>query len=262
MKKVFIASGLALLLFDGMLVNCNAQCTDVTYPDQAESPYILPYQVGKTFAVGQGNCGTVSHNKEGTQDQRFAYDFDLPMDEPVIAARAGTITFIEKDAKDNECTESDDPACHQSCVDKPGTCQPTCADQENCPGNTVMIKHDDNEDGIYARYDHLRYNSVKLTVGEHVSKGQVIAKSGNSGESDSPHLHFEVYNIEETSLPIRFSNSKPKDDNAGGLQQILDKPGENSCAGPSDPKGCYEAEPFHSPHSPTAINSLLLSPNN
>jgi murein DD-endopeptidase MepM/ murein hydrolase activator NlpD len=54
-------------------------------------------------------------------------------------------------------------------------------------GLTVVLKH---AGGVSTRYAHLSEATVK--VGDDVAKGQVIAKSGNSGKTTGPHLHFEV----------------------------------------------------------------------
>lgn len=54
-------------------------------------------------------------------------------------------------------------------------------------GNTVVIDH---ADGRQTRYAHLSETLVK--AGETVQEGSVVGKSGNSGRSTGPHLHFEV----------------------------------------------------------------------
>lgn len=56
-------------------------------------------------------------------------------------------------------------------------------------GNYVIIQHDD---GLYTLYGHLAKDSIKVMAGDTVKQGQVIAKLGHSGNSNGPHLHFEM----------------------------------------------------------------------
>lgn len=56
-------------------------------------------------------------------------------------------------------------------------------------GNTVTIKHEISGRTVYSFYAHL--NSVKVSAGEKVSKGQKIGVIGNTGSSSTGvHLHF------------------------------------------------------------------------
>lgn len=55
-------------------------------------------------------------------------------------------------------------------------------------GNFVKIQHDD---GTVCLYAHLERASV--SVGQRVSKGQVIGRMGNSGNSFGAHLHWEFW---------------------------------------------------------------------
>jgi len=54
-------------------------------------------------------------------------------------------------------------------------------------GRLIKIQHDF---GIETRYAHL--NSMDVSVGERVSRGERIGAMGNSGRSTGPHLHYEV----------------------------------------------------------------------
>jgi hypothetical protein len=46
--------------------------------------------------------------------------------------------------------------------------------------------------GLYGLYAHIKPGSLRVTPGQRVRKGQVIGLVGSSGNSDAPHLHFQV----------------------------------------------------------------------
>jgi murein DD-endopeptidase MepM/ murein hydrolase activator NlpD len=54
-------------------------------------------------------------------------------------------------------------------------------------GYRIVVKH---ASGDYSTYNHL--SQIKVSVGEKVAMDEVIGLSGNTGDSQGPHLHFEI----------------------------------------------------------------------
>jgi peptidase M23-like protein len=58
-------------------------------------------------------------------------------------------------------------------------------------GNYVVIDHGN---GVFSAYAHLEQDSARVRAGDKVRRGQPIARVGNSGSSNFPHLHFQLMN--------------------------------------------------------------------
>lgn len=54
-------------------------------------------------------------------------------------------------------------------------------------GRLIKIRHDN---GVETRYAHL--SQIRVSVGERVSRGELIGDMGNSGRSTGSHLHYEI----------------------------------------------------------------------
>ncbi len=66
-------------------------------------------------------------------------------------------------------------------------------------GKLVVIDHGY---GIVTRYGH---NSVLVAkVGDHVQRGEIIAKAGSTGRSTGSHVHYEVWINDHAIDPARF----------------------------------------------------------
>ncbi|QBA22377.1 M23 family peptidase [Chryseobacterium indologenes] len=68
-------------------------------------------------------------------------------------------------------------------------------------GNCVIVSHGN---GLATLYGHL--SELVAKVNDKVKVGQVIAKSGNSGRSTGPHLHYEVHKNNTPINPKLFMN--------------------------------------------------------
>ncbi|OBV28407.1 peptidase M23 [Helicobacter sp. CLO-3] len=66
-------------------------------------------------------------------------------------------------------------------------------------GKLVKITH---SFGFKTYYAHL--NEIIVKSGTFVKKGQLIARTGNSGVSTGPHLHYEVRFLEQPINPMNF----------------------------------------------------------
>ena len=136
--------------------------------------YALPWK-GGPFRISQGAGGDFSHN---SPKGRYAVDIAMPVGTPIIAARAGTVLEV----RNNQGGRLPDPA-----------------------GNHVRILHDD---GTHGAYLHLKRGSVQVKTGQKVKAGTLLGRSGSSGRSTGPHLHFVVqkaYGDSMVSIPFRFS---------------------------------------------------------
>ncbi|MDB5510902.1 MAG: Peptidase [Enterovirga sp.] len=66
-------------------------------------------------------------------------------------------------------------------------------------GNLVEIDHGN---GVTTRYGHL--SSFSVAPGETVGEGQIIGRTGSTGRSTGPHLHYETRVNGEAVNPVRF----------------------------------------------------------
>ncbi len=143
--------------------------------------YPLPWR-GGPFRLTQGANGQYSHF---TPKGRYAVDIAMPEGTPIVAARGGMVVRIENE----QSGRGNNPA-----------------------GNFVRILHDDGTMGVYL---HLMKGSVAVREGQRIETGTRIARSGNTGNSTGPHLHFVVQRnvgLAIESIPFDFSqpvNSLP-----------------------------------------------------
>jgi murein DD-endopeptidase MepM/ murein hydrolase activator NlpD len=163
------------------VVNCSV------FPEPASSAYVLPWAVGARFEVSR-SFGHYTTANDGVG--LYAVDFPMPIGTPVHAARGGVVVAVEERYADGDRT-----VYHE---------------------NWVMIRHADDTIG---RYIHITRDGALVEVGEHVMQGQVIARSGDSGPSGGPHLHFDVqtcgpnlppaYNRQPCGMtvPVSFRNT-------------------------------------------------------
>jgi urea transporter/murein DD-endopeptidase MepM/ murein hydrolase activator NlpD len=143
-------------------------------------PFVLPFW--GEWKITQGHDGTFTHRG----DWRHAWDFELAdekgrtyrdtgseredyycYNKPVTAPADGWVEEIVDGVEENEVGK---------------------VDLEHNWGNTIIMRHADQ---LYSKLSHLKKGSFKVSAGDAVKKGQVVAGCGNSGRSPVPHLHLQ-----------------------------------------------------------------------
>ena len=136
--------------------------------------YPLPWR-GGPFKLTQGANGKYSHF---TPKGRYAMDIAMPEGTAIVAARGGVVVKTEN----RQTGRGNNPS-----------------------GNFVRILHDDGTMGVYL---HLQRGSVSVQEGQRVESGSFLARSGNTGNSSGPHLHFVIQRnigLALESIPFDFA---------------------------------------------------------
>jgi murein DD-endopeptidase MepM/ murein hydrolase activator NlpD len=171
--------------------------------------YRMPFGGDEPRVLGQGVGGRHSH--QGSS--RYAFDFTMPWGTPVLAARAGRVIAVRDDALASRAMR-----------------------RRYDQANAVEVLH---SDGTIATYAHLQRGAL-VRVGQEVAAGDPIGRSGDTGFSTGPHLHFMVWrrtaDLHWTSVPIRFDNGS-----AAGFQPETGvayapgcRSGDPGCRGPRE----------------------------
>tara|TARA_B100001029_G_scaffold136188_1_gene115129 strand:- start:2384 stop:3628 length:1245 start_codon:yes stop_codon:yes gene_type:complete len=83
-------------------------------------------------------------------------------------------------------------------------------------GRTIEIKHGGNIKTLYAHLE--RFNS-KLKVGSKVKQGEIIAYVGDSGQATGPHLHFEFWQGQVRTDPVKVKLPSAQPVNKGQIEE-------------------------------------------
>ena len=167
MKKRFMAWLLTL----AMLLTVFSPLSAMAFSNSGE--YTLPVDSYITYGI---------HGYSG----HTGADFKASIGTTVVASKAGTVVT----ALDRGCRGSHRPGNNYGC--SLGT---NCPAYKAKPGsygsyaNYIVIDHGN---GVKTYYCHLKTGSFKVSVGDHVEQGTILAESGVAGNTTGPHLHFEV----------------------------------------------------------------------
>lgn len=186
---------LPLVIFAALLPSSSSIASNVAgeidcaaFPSPESSPYVLPYAEGAAHLV----TNTVGHYTPANAGVGlYAVDFAMPIGTAVHAARVGEVVAVRDRFPDGNGVDLEE--------------------------NFVFVRH---ADGTVARYFHLTENGAEVGVGERVQQGDLVGRSGNTGQTVGPHLHFDVQQCGPNlppdynelpcgrTLPVSFSNTR------------------------------------------------------
>lgn len=140
--------------------------TTTTKPSSSKLSMTYPVPSQTTITTGYGSAGYAGHT---------GVDFACNSGAKVVAAESG-IVIISKDI-----------TYHSPC-----SCSNTGGGYHSY-GRYIVIMHDKkNSSGNYVYTLYAHNSSRVVEEGDRVSKGQLIAYAGSTGNSTGPHCHFEV----------------------------------------------------------------------
>ena len=164
------------------------------------------------------DIGYFSRGKNAERWTKDTYEADKSDFAFVIAAKGGNVVLVNNQEGD-ACGSWLLTQEQNYLFENPATvnlevsddCDGGCA-SGNCAGNYVVIDHDPEDEGLlnragfrYTSYFHLQKGS-DVQEGQRVERSEIIGRIGSSGQSMSPHLHFEVH--KEEMNPEKFVDIK------------------------------------------------------
>jgi murein DD-endopeptidase MepM/ murein hydrolase activator NlpD len=67
-------------------------------------------------------------------------------------------------------------------------------------GVHVVIQHTIDGVTVFSTYSHMGLGTMHLSVGDTVTRGDIVGNVGSTGESTGPHLHFQI--LDAAGTPI------------------------------------------------------------
>lgn len=96
-------------------------------------------------------------------------------------------------------------------------------DCEDARGNHIIIKH---QYGEYSTICHFEKDSFQVQQGDIVKEGPVLGRVGNSGNTQGPHIHFQVQlgidPNDAQGVPITFKNAYYKNKKKKKLEKGIE----------------------------------------
>ena len=175
------------------------QPTAPVVPDKQQTELYLPFTGAWTvIAGGESREGTAQRN---LLQQQYAYEFSgtdasglryktdgkvnedyVGYGKEIVAPAAGTVVEVIDGVRENS----------------PGLRNPYVP-----IGNTIVIQHSNKEYSVLA---FLKQGSIRVKAGDKITRGQVLAQCGSSGNAAEPVLHYHLQDSPylQTARGIKF----------------------------------------------------------
>jgi len=144
-------------------------CCDATRHTRAALPVNGGVQIAQRYAVDWEQLDDASRIYVGPREQPKSYTI---YGKEALAVADARVASVVDDLQEQT----------------PGTF-PTAIPITQADGNSIVLDLGNNRFALYA---HLQPKSIKVRPGDQVTRGQVLALVGNSGNTVAPHLHFHV----------------------------------------------------------------------
>ncbi|WP_019030106.1 peptidoglycan DD-metalloendopeptidase family protein [Colwellia piezophila] len=146
--------------------------------------YHAPFASPKGHTITQAFNGQFSHQNDYN---KYAVDIAMNVGTYLTAVRAGTVVWVKDDYHMSGTT--------RYFLDK---------------ANGIKVLHDD---GTFASYAHILMDTALVKEGDKVALGDRLARSGSSGFSTGPHLHFSILKnsgLKNIAIPFKFVDNQGK----------------------------------------------------
>lgn len=149
--------------------------------DIVQKPFQLPFPNGRKYNIIQGNQASYTHNRPASL---YALDIGLAVGDTISAVDDGYVVSLIDGYKHSGKGDEWKPY-----------------------GNFITLYHPHT--GLYTQYVHLTYQGSLVKMHDKVTAGQAIAISGMTGQTDTPHLHFNCLRPQDggrkfVSVPYKF----------------------------------------------------------
>lgn len=144
------------------------------------------------------HCGSLSYDGHKGTDIRLPDIAAMSAGVAVLAAADGRVRAVRDGMEDISIRNTSSDAI-----------------QNREAGNSVIIDHDD---GWVTQYAHMRKNSITVSLGQIVKRGQTLGLLGLSGNTEFPHLHFEVRHNQQPVDPFMEQSEPGKNCNSSSDQ--------------------------------------------